>query len=90
MLAHLNLLDARGAISVTERANFIKRVRDNARLCAEGYLKMREKLGYPLAKTPWTVGEQPPVLEGKPASDYWKTVVMNKPEQAQAEVSRGK
>jgi glycyl-tRNA synthetase alpha chain len=36
------------------------------------------------------VGEQPPVLEGKPASDYWKTVVMNKPEQAQAEVSRGK
>ncbi len=91
-----NLLDARGAISVTERANFIKRVRDNARLCAEGYLKMREKLGYPLLKTPWTVGEQPPVLEGKPASDYWKTVTLNKPAEkssekpAQAEVSRGK
>ncbi len=43
-----NLLDARGAISVTERADYIKRVRDNARLCAEGYLRMREKLGYPL------------------------------------------
>ncbi|MET0403388.1 MAG: glycine--tRNA ligase subunit alpha, partial [Cystobacter sp.] len=85
-----NLLDARGAISVTERANFIKRVRDNARLCAEGYLKMREKLGYPLLKTPWTVGEQPPVLEGKQASEYWKTVTFNKPEQAEAEVSRGK
>ena len=73
-----NLLDARGAISVTERAGFIKRVRDNARLCAEGYLKMRERLGYPLLKTPWTVGEQPKLLEGKPASDYWKTVTMNK------------
>jgi glycyl-tRNA synthetase alpha chain len=83
-----NLLDARGAISVTERANFIKRVRDNARLCAEGYLKMRERLGYPLLKTPWTVGEQPPVLEGKAASEYWKTVTMNKP--AEAEVARGK
>lgn len=69
-----NLLDARGAISVTERAGFIKRVRDNARLCAEGYLKMREKLGFPLLKTQWTVGEQPPLLEGKAASEYWKTV----------------
>src|SRR5207244_6603143 len=58
-----NLLDARGAISVTERAAFIKCVRDNARTCAEGYLKMREKLGGPLSKTKWTVGEQPPLLE---------------------------
>ncbi len=69
-----NLLDARGAISVTERAGYIGRVRDNARLCAEGYLRMREKLGYPLCKTAWTVGEQPAILEGKPASDHWKTV----------------
>jgi glycyl-tRNA synthetase alpha chain len=83
-----NLLDARGAISVTERANFIKRVRDNARLCAEGYLQMRERLGYPLLKTPWTVGEQPPVLEGKPASDYWNHVKLNKPVE-KAEVARG-
>ena len=67
-----NLLDARGAISVTERAAYIKRVRDNARLCAIGYLKSRDKLGFPLCKTPWTVGEQPPLLEGKPASDAWK------------------
>ena len=43
-------------------------MRDNARLCAEGYLTMRERLGYPLCKTTWTVGEQPPLLEGKPAS----------------------
>jgi glycyl-tRNA synthetase alpha chain len=72
-----NLLDARGAISVTERAAFIKRVRDNARLCAEGYLRVREALGYPLLKTNWTVGEQPALLEGKPASDHWKTVTFN-------------
>lgn len=69
-----NLLNARGAISVTERAQYIKRVRDNARLCAKGYLKMRQKLGYPLCKTPWTVGEQLPLLEGAPASDFWQGV----------------
>jgi glycyl-tRNA synthetase alpha chain len=45
-----NLLDARGAISVTERAHYIGRVRNLARLCAEGYVAMREKLGYPLLK----------------------------------------
>lgn len=69
-----NLLDARGAISVTERAQYIKRVRDNARRCAEGYLAAREALGYPLLATGWTVGSHPPLLEGKPASDYWKTL----------------
>jgi glycyl-tRNA synthetase alpha chain len=77
-----NLLDARGAISVTEREAFIKRVRDNARLCAEGYLRMREKLGYPLLKNKWTVGEQPAILEGKAASDYWKSVSFVKKEAA--------
>ncbi len=45
-----NLLDARGAISVTERAHYIGRVRNLARLCAEGYVAQREKLGYPLLK----------------------------------------
>ena len=45
-----NLLDARGAISVTERASYIGRVRNVARLCAEGYLKLRESLGFPLLK----------------------------------------
>jgi glycyl-tRNA synthetase alpha chain len=74
-----NLLDARGAISVTEREAYIKRVRDNARGCAQGYLKSREKLGYPLLKTPWTVGAQLPVLEGHRASDYWKTVSFQAP-----------
>ena len=45
-----NLLDARGAISVSERTAFIGRVRKLARMCAEEYLKQREKLGYPLLK----------------------------------------
>jgi len=45
-----NLLDARSAISVTERAGYIGRVRNLARICAEGYVKQREKLGFPLIK----------------------------------------
>ena len=45
-----NLLDARGSISVSERTAFIGRVRKLARMCAEVYLKQREKLGYPLMK----------------------------------------
>jgi glycyl-tRNA synthetase alpha chain len=43
-----NLLDARGAISVAERSRLIGRVRHMARLCAEGYLKQRESMGFPL------------------------------------------
>ena len=43
-----NLLDARGAISVTERVGYILRVRILARLSAEGYLKQREAMGFPL------------------------------------------
>jgi glycyl-tRNA synthetase alpha chain len=43
-----NLLDARGAISVTERAAFIARVRALAKLVADAYLKSREKLGFPM------------------------------------------
>ena len=45
-----NLLDARSAISVTERAGYIGRVRNLSRLCAEGYVKQRERLGFPLLK----------------------------------------
>ncbi|MFB3925681.1 MAG: glycine--tRNA ligase subunit alpha [Syntrophales bacterium] len=43
-----NLLDARGAISVAERTSYIGRVRNLARLSAEGYLRQREKMGFPL------------------------------------------
>lgn len=45
-----NLLDARGAISVTERQSFIGRVRAMARLCAEAYVAQREQLGFPMLK----------------------------------------
>ena len=43
-----NLLDARGAISVTERAAYIGRVRALAQKCAQGYLDSREALGFPM------------------------------------------
>ena len=47
-----NLLDARGAISVTERTHYIARVRNMARACAQAYVKQREALGYPMLKDP--------------------------------------
>jgi len=43
-----NLLDARGAVSVTERVAMMKRVRDLAIACAEMYVASRERLGFPL------------------------------------------
>ncbi|MBI5663988.1 MAG: glycine--tRNA ligase subunit alpha [Nitrospirae bacterium] len=45
-----NLLDARGAISVTERTAYIARIRNLARKCAHGYIKLREDMGFPLLK----------------------------------------
>jgi glycyl-tRNA synthetase alpha chain len=45
-----NLLDARGAISVTQRTGYIGRVRALARKTAVAYLKLREELGHPLLK----------------------------------------
>lgn len=45
-----NLLDARGAISVTERTGYIGRIRTMARSCAEKYLQQREEMGFPLLK----------------------------------------
>ena len=44
-----NLLDARGVISVTERADYIGRIRVISRLVANSYLASRKKLGFPLA-----------------------------------------
>ncbi len=46
-----NILDARGAISVTERTHFVGRVRNLARRVAEAYLKQREEMGFPLLKS---------------------------------------
>jgi glycyl-tRNA synthetase alpha chain len=46
---YFNLLDARNAISVTERQRFILRVRTLARAVAEAYYASRKQLGFPLA-----------------------------------------
>jgi glycyl-tRNA synthetase alpha chain len=47
-----NLLDARKAIGVTERARYIARVRNLARGVAHGYYESRENLGFPRGKKP--------------------------------------
>ncbi|WP_394833577.1 glycine--tRNA ligase subunit alpha [Pendulispora rubella] len=50
-----NVLDARGAIGVTERARYIGRVRGIAKAVAESFLAQRQAMGFPLLKT----GETP-------------------------------
>ena len=45
-----NILDARGAISVTERTHYISRVRNLAKLVASKYIEQRKEMGYPLLK----------------------------------------
>ena len=45
-----NILDARGALSVTERTNYVARVRNLAKTCAELYIRKREALGFPLIR----------------------------------------
>jgi len=52
-----NLLDARHAISVTERARFIGRVRNMAKQIAEAYYEGRETLGFPLVKSDKAEGQ---------------------------------
>ena len=51
-----NLLDAKGAISVTERTAYIARVRNLAKSCAKTFVQEREKRGFPLLKQ--KVGEE--------------------------------
>ncbi len=45
-----NLLDARGAVSVTERAGYLSRIRNMARIVAREFVEERRKLGFPLIK----------------------------------------
>ena len=61
-----NLLNARGAISVAERTSYIGRVRNLARLSAEGYLRQREALGYPLLNKVTTGNGGRPMCKGTP------------------------
>lgn len=63
--SHLfNLLDSRGAIGVAERTGYIGRVRGLARGCAEGYVKHRESLGFPLLRER-SPGRVPASIGGK-------------------------
>jgi glycyl-tRNA synthetase alpha chain len=59
-----NTLDARGAISVTERVGVIKRVRDLAVACAHQYLESREALGFPLLNSPAARDPRPGTSHG--------------------------
>ncbi|MDR1889769.1 MAG: glycine--tRNA ligase subunit alpha [Zoogloeaceae bacterium] len=61
-----NLLDARGAISVTERAAYIGRIRNLAKSVAQSYLDSRARLGFPLA-APARAAEALAQLEKKAA-----------------------
>jgi len=67
-----NILDARGAIGVTERQGYFRRMRELARRVGEAYLEQRKALEYPLLKQtsdsrPLTTAKSPSVVHG-PAS----------------------
>lgn len=62
-----NLLDARGAISVTERAAYIGRIRNLARAVAQSYLDSRARMGFPMAPRAWAE-EVTQQLEAKKAT----------------------
>lgn len=59
-----NLLDARGAVSVTERAGYLARIRNMAKSVAKIFVAEREKLGYPLLSRE-EAEKLPTVKEGK-------------------------
>ena len=69
-----NLLDARGAISVTERAAYISRVRTLARLVAQGYYASREALGFPMLAKAATSSTTTATSSTKTATSSEKTV----------------
>ncbi len=62
-----NLLDTRGAIGVTERANYFARMRDLARQVAQAYLEQRQRLEYPLLNA-WGEIPEAPAVEPAPVS----------------------
>jgi len=62
-----NLLDARGAISVTERAAYIGRIRNLAKAVAQSYRTSRARLGFPMAPKAWA-DEALAQLDGKKAA----------------------
>jgi glycyl-tRNA synthetase len=54
-----NILDARGAVGVTERASYFRRMRDLSREIARRYVEQRQALGFPLLQHPATGGPPP-------------------------------
>jgi len=69
-----NMLDAKGVISVSERASYIAKIRDLAKGVAESYLKFREELGFPLlepkAQQPPAPTELPIPKPKRPTEDF--------------------
>jgi glycyl-tRNA synthetase len=68
--SHLfNVLDTRGAIGVTERASYFRRMRDMTRNAAKAFAAQREELGYPLTKMnkAWGVPALPTAPDPKDA-----------------------
>ena len=63
-----NLLDARGAISVTERAAYMGRIRNLSRGVAQCYYESRERLGFPMAPREW-IAQMPPKTLATTASE---------------------
>lgn len=62
-----NVLDTRGAIGVTERANYFRRMRRVARQVSDAYLDQRMRMEYPFADNElWKTDAQPEVVSGKP------------------------
>jgi glycyl-tRNA synthetase len=57
-----NVLDARGAIGVTERASYFRRMRDLSRQIARLYVRQREEMGHPFLKPQVAGSEQPDQL----------------------------
>jgi glycyl-tRNA synthetase alpha chain len=72
--SHLfNVLDARGAISVSERVGYIGRVRKLARRAAQAWVAQREAMGWPLLKDPaararWVKPAEPEAAEPAPVA----------------------
>src|SRR3954467_2756637 len=66
-----NLLDARGAISVTERAAYIGRIRNLASSVAQSYYESRERLGFPMAPREW-VAQMQKKAEGRRWTTRWR------------------
>ena len=62
-----NLLDARGAISVTERAAYMGRIRNLARGVAQCYYESCDRLGFPLAPREW-IAQMPTKAPAAPAA----------------------